>query len=95
MSTVHVRYVGPHDEVEILDGQVEKTVKHGDTVEVSHGLAHGVKGVPLADADGAVVDADANIGATGGLLDQAENWELVKAPKSTKADEAAEKETAE
>jgi hypothetical protein len=95
MSTVHVKYTGPHDEVVITDGQVEKTVANGETVEVSHDLAHGVKGVPLTEEDGTVVDADANVGATGGLLEQTENWELVKAPKSTKADEAAEKETGE
>lgn len=88
-NRVPVKYVGPHDEVVIVDGQVELTVKHGETIEVSHDLARGVKGAPLTEIDGdgneLVVDADANIGALGGLLDQPDNWEAVKAPKAAHA----------
>lgn len=74
MSRVNVKYIGPHEAVEITDGQVDLVVQHGETVEVSHDLAHGVPG---------------DVGALGGLLDQEENWELVKPAK------AAEKEKAE
>jgi hypothetical protein len=80
---VKVKYIGPHDEVEIVDGQVEKLVKRGETIEVSDTLAHGKPGEPTDD------DPDANIGALGGLLDQEDSWELAVSAKKP------EKETAE
>ena len=85
MSTVHVKYVGPHDEVEVLDGQIIKTVARGDQLEVSHDLAHGhaQQGDPtLQPGDDGFVEAYEP--ASSGLLDQ-DVWELVKPKRAAEA----------
>lgn len=71
-----VRYIGSYDEVVVTDGQVEKVCVRGEVIEVSDTLAHG------RDAVVDVTDPDLIVeGAVGGLLEQTDNWELVKDPK--------------
>lgn len=73
-----VRYIGQYDEVVVVDGQVEKVCARGDVIDVSDTLAHGRPAV-VEDRDGEEIVLD---GAVGGLLEQTDNWELVKDPKA-------------
>lgn len=62
-----LKYIGPHDEVEFVDGYVARKVAHGESVEVYN--AETVGEAPSGDDLGS------------GLLAQVDNWQRVESPK--------------
>lgn len=94
MSTVPVRFVGP-DAVEIdltsIDSDLpalRQKVEPGDVVDVPVDLAYGRDGDPVSDVDGnPVLDPDTDepivVNRYGGLLDQADKWQLATTSEAT------------
>lgn len=79
----NVTYVGPHDEVEFFVGEIIRTAKQGETVEVPD---HVAGRPPKGDPDSEKFDPGE------GLLAQAENWQAVKEQAPARATSLKERD---
>lgn len=86
---VPIVYVGPHDAVELPDGQ---TVGRGETVRVAPELAGFAPELTGDDADPFKRDAEGWPIVGEGLLAQVGNWETAPAPKKATSKKAQKAE---